>query len=54
MKNKIFVVIAAYNEEKHIGKVIKKIKKFVKDVIVIDDGSKDKTKDEQAHHRSSE
>ena len=43
MKKKIFAVIAAYNEEKHINKVVKGAKKYVDRVIVVDDGSKDKT-----------
>jgi len=43
MKKKIFAVIAAYNEEKHINKVIKKTKKYIDNVIAVDDGSKDKT-----------
>ena len=41
--NKVWVVIPAYNEEKHIEKVIKKAKKFAKNILVVDDGSKDKT-----------
>ncbi|MCH8329469.1 MAG: glycosyltransferase family 2 protein, partial [Nanoarchaeota archaeon] len=45
MKNKIFAIIPAYNEEKRINKVIKETKKYVDNVIVVDDGSKDKTKD---------
>ena len=40
---KIYVVIAAYNEEKHIVDVIKKTKKYCKNIIVVDDGSKDNT-----------
>ena len=43
MKSKVIAIIPALNEEKTIGKVIKVVKKFVDDVIVIDDGSKDKT-----------
>jgi len=39
----IIAVIPAYNEEKHIGDVIKKTKKFVDRVIVVDDCSSDKT-----------
>ena len=48
----IVVFIPAYNEEDVIGEVIKKIsnlyinsqeKDFVLDIIVVDDGSKDKT-----------
>ena len=45
MKKKIFAIIPAYNEEKRINKVIKETKKYVDKVIVVDDGSKDKTKD---------
>jgi len=47
---KISIVIPAYNEEKHIGTLIKKIKTiqtekigFKKEIIVVDDGSIDST-----------
>jgi len=40
---KIVAVIPAHNEEKTIGIVIRKIKKFVDLVIVVDDGSTDRT-----------
>ena len=43
MENKTIVVIPAKDEEKHIEEVIKKTKKYVKNIVVIDDGSKDKT-----------
>jgi len=43
MKNKIWIVIPAYNEEKKIGEVVRKLKKTGFNVIVVDDGSKDKT-----------
>ena len=43
--NNIWAVIPAYNEEKNIVNIIKKTKKYVDRVIVIDDGSKDKTKE---------
>ncbi|MDP2750654.1 MAG: glycosyltransferase family 2 protein [Nanoarchaeota archaeon] len=44
IKDKIIVVIPAYNEEKSIGIVIDGLKKEgYKNIIVIDDGSKDKT-----------
>lgn len=43
MKKKIFAVIAAYNEEKHTDKVIRETKKYIDNVILVDDGSKDKT-----------
>lgn len=43
---KIFIVIPAYNEEKVIGKVITDIKKEgYRNIIVVDDGSVDKTSD---------
>ncbi len=40
---KTIAVIPAFNEEKAIGKVLEEIKKFVDEVIVVDDGSRDKT-----------
>jgi glycosyltransferase involved in cell wall biosynthesis len=42
--NKICAVIAACNEEKNLGIVLKKIKKHDIDLIVVDDGSVDNTK----------
>lgn len=44
IKNKnLWVVVPAYNEEKNISKIIKGIKKHSKNIIIIDDGSKDHT-----------
>ncbi|MAG15647.1 hypothetical protein CMO88_01145 [Candidatus Woesearchaeota archaeon] len=40
---KPFVIIPAFNEEKHIAKVVNEIKKYSKNIVVVDDGSKDKT-----------
>lgn len=40
---KAVCVIAAYNEEKRIVPVIRGVRKFVKSVIVVDDGSNDRT-----------
>ena len=40
---KIIVIIPAYNEERFIGSVILKLKKFPVDIIVVDDGSTDET-----------
>ena len=37
------ILICAYNEEKHIKKVVNETLKYVKDVIVVNDGSKDNT-----------
>ncbi len=41
----IWAVIPAYNEEKDIAVIIKKTKKYVDKVVVVDDGSRDKTKE---------
>ena len=45
MKN-IFVVIPAYNEEKKIADVVKDVRDRVENVIVVDDGSADRTQGE--------
>jgi glycosyltransferase involved in cell wall biosynthesis len=42
---KIFCIIPAYNEEKTIREVIKQVKPLVDEVVVVDDGSTDKTYD---------
>ena len=38
-----YVVIPAHNEEKHLEQVIDTTKKNCENIIVVDDGSKDKT-----------
>jgi len=44
MRDKIFIVIPAYNEEERIDKVISKLRKNnYKNIVVVDDGSQDKT-----------
>lgn len=40
---KIVAIIPAYNEEESVGEIVKKTKEYVNDVIVIDDGSTDRT-----------
>lgn len=40
---KVYVIIPAYNEEKNISEVILHAKKYCKNIIVVDDGSKDGT-----------
>lgn len=40
-----FVVIPAYNESEHIREVIRGVKKYIQNIIVVDDGSKDNTSD---------
>lgn len=42
-KTKIIAAIPAYNEERHIGEVVRKAIRHVDEVFVIDDGSTDKT-----------
>jgi len=43
MKPKVIAVIPAFNEEKRIGNIILKTRKYADKVIVVDDGSIDKT-----------
>ena len=43
MKNDLFVIIPAYNEGKHLTEVIRKTKRYARNIIVVDDGSSDKT-----------
>jgi len=44
-KPRVLVIIPAYNEEKSIGRVIKKVEENIPgaDVVIIDDGSRDET-----------
>jgi glycosyltransferase involved in cell wall biosynthesis len=42
-KSKIAAVIPAYNEEKHIGDVVRRTRQKLDNVVVVDDGSHDKT-----------
>ncbi|MGB9678355.1 MAG: glycosyltransferase family 2 protein, partial [Candidatus Ratteibacteria bacterium] len=41
----ILVIIPIYNEEKTIGDVLKELKKYFKYILVIDDGSIDRSKE---------
>lgn len=49
-KEKVIVVLPAYNEEGKIGNVVSKIKEragiIIKEIVVVDDGSKDRTSQE--------
>jgi len=45
MKKKTWIVIPAHNEARNISKVIDEVRRYAKNIIVIDDGSKDKTYD---------
>lgn len=42
-KHSIWVIIPAYNEQKYITQVLKKVKKFTPNIVVVDDGSQDQT-----------
>jgi glycosyltransferase involved in cell wall biosynthesis len=42
---KIAAVVPAYNEENHIGNVVRRTRQQLADVLVVDDGSADKTAD---------
>ena len=46
MKSKVFAVIPAHNEERHIDEVVRQAKKYVDNIVVVDDGSKDRTAEE--------
>lgn len=39
----VWVVIPAYNEEQKLGEVLRRVLEFVPNVVVVDDGSRDKT-----------
>ena len=39
MAKNFYVIIPAYNEAKYIGRVIKKVKRYSKNIIVVDDCS---------------
>lgn len=43
LPNDLWVVIPAHNEEKNISNLLQEIKKYTKNIIVVDDGSKDNT-----------
>lgn len=40
---KIYCVVPAFNEEKHIVKVLRELKRYVKKIILVDDASNDNT-----------
>lgn len=43
MNENVWVIIPAYDEENNIGKVIDKVKEYVQNIVVVDDGSRDNT-----------
>lgn len=50
-RNKIILIIAAYNEEKKISAVIKEVAKYVNKIVVVDDGSTDQTSKRSEHQK---
>jgi glycosyltransferase involved in cell wall biosynthesis len=40
---KVVAVMPVYNEEKHVGRVIRETRKYVDEVVAVDDGSRDKS-----------
>jgi len=42
---RLTVVIPAFNEERTIGEIVRRVKRYTDDVLVIDDGSWDKTRE---------
>ncbi len=49
LRNSFFVIIPAYNEEQNIGQVIREVRKYTDNIIVVDDGSQDQT-----YHKAKE
>ena len=45
MEKHVWVIIPAYNEERNVSKLIKETKKYCKNIVLVDDGSTDKTFD---------
>lgn len=43
INTRYWVIIPAYNESKYIGRVLKKIKSYTNNIVIIDDGSVDDT-----------
>lgn len=49
--NNVWVIIPAYNEAERVGNVIKGVKKYCKNIVVVDDGSKDSTYSVSKKHK---
>lgn len=47
---KTFIIIPAWNEQKTIGQVIDEVRKYYENIIVVDDGSKDRTAEIAKQH----
>lgn len=51
-KSKVYLVIPAYNEEKMIGDVIRNVAPYCSKIIVVDDGSTDRTTTRATHSKT--
>lgn len=51
-KSKVYLVIPAYNEEKMIGDVIRNVAPYCTKIIVVDDGSTDRTTTRATHAKT--
>lgn len=51
MRDEIFVIIPAYNEAARIGAVLEGVKKYCRNIIVVDDGSDDETSEVAKRHK---
>ncbi|MBI1914034.1 MAG: glycosyltransferase family 2 protein [Planctomycetes bacterium] len=47
----VWVVVAAYNEGKRLGETLRRLCERYQNVVVVDDGSKDDTREVALHHR---
>jgi len=52
MVDSIFAVIPAHNEENNIKKVIEETQKYISNIIVVDDGSRDRTIEEASKEKA--
>ena len=51
MTPRILTALPVYNEERHLRDVLAEVKKFSQDILVVDDGSSDRTPELMAQER---
>ncbi len=52
MTPRVLTALPVYNEERHLSDVLAEVKKFSQDILVVDDGSSDRTPDLMKQERS--
>lgn len=52
MTPRILTALPVYNEERHLANVLSEVKRFAKEILVVDDGSSDRTPELLAQDRS--